>query len=127
MKTYKAGELREDMLVVPVHALEGFALVPVESAASDVLAERKRQIDAEGMSTAGDDSYQAAELPRAAAAYILSGSSEDAPYYWPWSKEWWKPRDGRKNYVRAAALLIAEIERIDRAMLAAAPKGDSHE
>lgn len=30
MKTYKAGELREDMLVVPVHMLEGFALVPVE-------------------------------------------------------------------------------------------------
>lgn len=30
MKTYKAGDLREDMLVVPVHMLEGFALVPVE-------------------------------------------------------------------------------------------------
>jgi hypothetical protein len=40
------------------------------------------------------------------------------PAFWPWPPEWWKPCDRRANLVRAAALLIAEIERIDRAALA---------
>jgi hypothetical protein len=84
-------------------------------AARDVLAERRRQVDKEGFTSDQDDSYQAAELPRAAAAYILSGGADDVPAIWPWHKKWWKPRDGRSNYVRAAALLLAEIERIDRA------------
>lgn len=88
-------------------------------AARDVLAERRRQIEAEGMTTAGDDSYRAAELPRAAAAYILNGSNDEAPYIWPWAKAFWKPRDARKNYVRAGALILAEIERLDRAALSA--------
>jgi len=83
-------------------------------AASDVLAERRRQIEAEGMTTAGDDDYHAAELPRAAASYILNGANDEAPSIWPWAKSWWKPRDARANYVRAAALLLAEIERLDR-------------
>ncbi|MCY1362972.1 hypothetical protein D9M69_497140 [compost metagenome] len=83
-------------------------------AARDVLAERRRQIEAEGMTTAGDDGYRAAELPRAAAAYILNGSNDEAPCIWPWAKAFWKPRDARKNYVRAGALILAEIERIDR-------------
>ena len=85
------------------------------AAARDVLAERRRQIEAEGMTTAGDDGYHAAELPRAAAAYILNGSNDEAPCIWPWAKAWWKPRDARSNYVRAGALILAEIERLDRA------------
>lgn len=88
-------------------------------AARDVLAERRRQIEAEGMTTAGDDGYHAAELPRAAAAYILNGSNDEAPCIWPWAKAWWKPRDARANYVRAGALILAEIERLDRAALSA--------
>jgi hypothetical protein len=27
---------------------------------------------------------------------------------------WWKPKDRRRDLVRAAALIIAEIERLDR-------------
>ncbi len=89
------------------------------TAARDVLAERRRQIEAEGMTTAGDDGYHAAELPRAAASYILNGANDEAPAIWPWAKAWWKPRDARTNYVRAGALILAEIERLDRAALAA--------
>jgi hypothetical protein len=85
------------------------------TAARDVLAERQRQVEAEGMTHDGDDRYHAAELPRGAASYILNGANDQAPYIWPWEKSWWKPRDARANYVRAAALLLAEIERIDRA------------
>lgn len=89
--------------------------VLLNRAARDVVAERRRQVEAEGMTNDGDDRYRAAELPRAAASYILNGANDEAPCVWPWAKSWWKPRDARANYVRAAALLLAEIERIDRA------------
>jgi hypothetical protein len=36
------------------------------------------------------------------------------PEMWPWSREWWKPRNSRRDLVRAAALIVAEIERVDR-------------
>jgi hypothetical protein len=44
------------------------------------------------------------------------------PGIWPWSPDWWKPRDARRNLERAAALIIAEIERLDRAEARAAQK-----
>jgi hypothetical protein len=94
--------------------------VLLSRAARNVVAERRRQVEAEGMTNDGDDRYLAAELPRAAASYILSGANDEAPYIWPWAKSWWKPRDARANYVRAAALLLAEIERIDRTQEGAA-------
>ncbi|MGI0711372.1 hypothetical protein ACRCPD_24775 [Pseudomonas aeruginosa] len=81
----------------------------------DVQAERRRQITAEGWTPDHDDLYCAAELPRAAAAYILSGANDEAPAIWPFVAKWWKPRDARANYVRAGALILAEIERLDRA------------
>lgn len=81
----------------------------------DVQAERRRQITAEGWTPDHDDLYCAAELPRAAAAYILSGANDKAPAIWPFSAKWWKPRDARANYMRAGALILAEIERLDRA------------
>ncbi|EPG8834211.1 hypothetical protein L4690_002825 [Pseudomonas aeruginosa] len=81
----------------------------------DVQAERRRQITAEGWTPDHDDLYCAAELPRAAAAYILNGANDEAPAIWPFSAKWWKPRDARSNYVRASALILAEIERLDRA------------
>lgn len=86
-------------------------------ASADVLAERRRQVEREGWTPAHDDLYSAAELPRAAAAYVLNGANDKAPCIWPFHAKWWKPRDARANYVRAAALLLAEIERIDRASL----------
>ncbi|WP_457935165.1 hypothetical protein [Pseudomonas aeruginosa] len=81
----------------------------------DVQAERRRQIEAEGWTPEHDDLYCAAELPRAAAAYILNGANDEAPAVWPFVAKWWKPRDARSNYVRASALILAEIERLDRA------------
>ncbi len=91
----------------------------------DVQAERRRQITAEGWTPDHDDLYCAAELPRAAAAYILSGANDEAPAIWPFSAKWWKTRDARANYMRAGALILAEIERLDRA--AAAGKEVGHE
>ncbi|MDA3389312.1 hypothetical protein KKQ55_07975 [Pseudomonas aeruginosa] len=88
----------------------------------DVQAERRRQVEAEGWTPEHDDLYCAAELPRAAAAYILNGANDEAPAIWPFSAKWWKPRDARSNYVRAGALILAEIERLDRAGISQNPQ-----
>lgn len=39
---------------------------------------------------------------------------EEVPDFWPWGDCYWKPKSPRQDLVRAAALLIAEIERLDR-------------
>ncbi|MDH1019407.1 hypothetical protein N5C90_32250, partial [Pseudomonas aeruginosa] len=80
----------------------------------DVQAERRRQITAEGWTPEHDDLYCAAELPRAAAAYILNGANDEAPAIWPFSAKWWKPSTARRDMVKACALGLAEIERLDR-------------
>lgn len=87
-------------------------------AAQDVLTERERQVRAEGWSPAHDDLHDSHEMAHAAACYAypelpaLIGVNT-----WPWAPEWFKVRDHRSNYVRAAALLLAEIERLDRKAL----------
>ncbi|WP_319061109.1 hypothetical protein [Pseudomonas aeruginosa] len=114
-------DVREDVAdgrVVAADIAHMLAAAPgteVPQAWLDVQAERRRQITAEGWTPDHDDLYCAAELPRAAAAYILSGANDEAPAIWPFVAKWWKPRDARANYVRAGALILAEIERLDRA------------
>jgi hypothetical protein len=48
---------------------------------------------------------------------------DETPALWPWATAWWKPRDRRRNLVRAAALVLADIERIDRAAIAKGEPG----
>jgi hypothetical protein len=98
-----------------------------ENVVQEILAERRRQIEAEGYSAAHDDGYNDGALARAAAAYaLLAGTSgwplvirpatnTSAPSWWPWRAKFWKPKDARRDLTRAAALLVAEIERLDRA------------
>jgi uncharacterized protein involved in copper resistance len=88
-------------------------------AAQDVLAERARQVSAEGWTPEHDDQHDDGALPLAAASYALNvihpdGGRSKPPPGWPWDASWWKPRGPRRDLVRAAALLLAEIERIDR-------------
>lgn len=86
-------------------------------AATDVLAERRRQIEAEGWTSSHDDEYlQSGSLAAAAACYALSaaGLKNAAPSGWPWSIAWWKPTTPRRDLVKAGALILAEIERLDR-------------
>lgn len=104
-------------------------------ALSDVIAERARQVVAEHFVAAHDDHHVRGELAKAAAAYTvhsiviadLRARGMDAasieqvaaqgglPKFWPWQRSWWKPTTQRRNLVKAAALLVAEIERLDRA------------
>lgn len=89
----------------------------VTAAAADVLAERQRQVTAEGWTPERDDSYQNSELADAAACYAIHAHNQgfSTPAHWPWSPDWWKQTNPRRDLVKAAALILAEIERIDRA------------
>jgi Lar family restriction alleviation protein len=94
----------------------------VERVTSDVLAERRRQIEVEGWTPQHDDEHGAGELADAAACYaageMLHLVATDG-YLWPWSEDWWKPTDRRRELIKAGALILAEIERLDRAAIAA--------
>jgi hypothetical protein len=94
---------------------------------SEIAAERRRQVEVEGWTAEHDDEHGSGEMARAAAAYADHSSrfrdaTELGSEYrikapsplWPWSREWWKPKDRRRDLIRAAALIVAEIERLDR-------------
>ncbi|EPI4979858.1 hypothetical protein [Raoultella planticola] len=89
----------------------------VTAAAADVLAERQRQVAAEGWTAERDDSYQNSELADAAACYAIHAHNQgfSTPAHWSWSTTWWKQTNPRRDLVKAGALILAEIERIDRA------------
>lgn len=98
------------------------AAAPAElsAAARDVLAERRRQVEQEGWTPAHDDQYDGGELSLAASCYAVAGDGPHPPQFlaprdWPWDYEWWKPTDDRRNLVKAGALILADIERLDRA------------
>lgn len=89
----------------------------------DVQAERRRQITAEGWTPEHDDEHSHGQIARAAACYALAGSSAPndgtaallVSLAWPWDQQWWKPTTPRRDLVKACALALAEIERLDRA------------
>lgn len=112
----------------------------MSKATDDVLAERQRQQSAEGWTPEHDDAYRNDELLKAAVCYawprwpFFSDDTFDAhaagywhPRLWPWAQKWWKPCGKRRNLVKAAALLLAEIERIDRADATPDGKSCAHE
>jgi hypothetical protein len=84
----------------------------------EIAAERRRQIEAEGWTPEHDNQHNRGELALAAACYArhgLNGAHRLAvPLSWPWNDGWWKPKDRRRDLIRAAALIVAEIERLDR-------------
>ncbi len=105
-------------------------------AISDIAAERQRQIDREGWTHGHDDRHHEADELATAAACYAAPHSVDWPLpdddrrgtsrryanvlRWPWDRDWWKPGgesgpvDRRRQLVKAGALIVAEIERLDR-------------
>lgn len=93
----------------------------------DVCCERLRQITVKGWTPKHDDEVnKSGELAWAAACFALAGgavnpaanviSLDGIPHaLWPWALESFNPKSRRLDLVRAAALVIAEIERLDRA------------
>ena len=79
-----------------------------------------------------DDDHGDGQLALAAAAYAYAAAQPDnirrfiTGIYsftnlgmlrdlWPWEGRWWKAGDRRRELVKAGALIVAEIERLDRA------------
>ncbi|HID9945579.1 TPA: hypothetical protein ACXJMC_002673 [Pseudomonas aeruginosa] len=115
---------RKVLAAAPSHS------TPVPQAWIDVLAERRRQVEAEGWTPEHDDEHDNGEMARAAACYALAGSSAPndgtaallVSLAWPWDQQWWKPTSARRDLVKACALALAEIERLDRAGISQSPQ-----
>lgn len=88
----------------------------------EILQERLRQIDGKGWTEAHDDGHVHGELARAACYYAMP---LDGCAAWPFAPP--APtiahKDPRRRAVIAAALLVAEIERLDRAAAKASREG----
>lgn len=105
----------------------------------EIAAERTRQITKEGWTHAHDDSHSDEELAMAAALYAAPRPLYDLKRHggccpipfdpWPWReydannsyhgvvmvRMGFKPHGRRRRLVIAAAMIVAEIERMDRA------------
>ncbi|HHK5369866.1 TPA: hypothetical protein ACQT21_001350 [Pseudomonas aeruginosa] len=98
----------------------------------DVQAERRRQITAEGWTPEHDDEHADGQMAQAAGCYALhaggigtdwpDGRQNGAALFWPWDKDSWKPTTPRRDLVKACALALAEIERLDRACISQSPQ-----
>lgn len=88
---------------------------PISPAMAAVIAERFRQIEVEGWTPEHDrKTHDAGELAYAGAHYAFyAGKEVEMPSTWTWKREWWKPQSFRRDLVRAAALIIADIEMWD--------------
>lgn len=95
------------------------------AALSDVIQERLDQHIRKNFTPERDDHYMKGELARAAGSYasiagnaIERGASDTSNMLttdWPFDRAWWKPTTPRRDLVKAGALILAEIERLDRA------------
>lgn len=100
----------------------------------EIAEERKRQIEDEGWTHEHDDQHGEGAMAAAAGCYALNVADKAnlirhartnkwIPLEWPWHAKWWRPKDRRRDLIRAAALLVAEIERLDRALKTPTPTG----
>lgn len=85
-----------------------------------ILDERNKQITVEGHKPEDDDKYQNGEMAVAGGYYALASGAPTnknpglIPPYWPWSHNAWKPGEKKDNLIKAAALIVAELESMRR-------------
>lgn len=82
--------------------------------------EREKQIR-KGFTLEHDDAHTDAEILWAANCYCYLAASDATEYPkgnppggWPWEIDAWNPEDDITNLVKSAALIVAEIERLQR-------------
>lgn len=99
-----------------------------------ITKERQRQIDVEEWTSEHDDEYINGELASAGACYAMPRKEREKyqsvsfikgsvgalkvwyPRWWPWKVFWWKPTpdDRIRELTKAGALILAEIDRLQR-------------
>lgn len=105
-----------------------------ESVIAEIEEERTRQVTSEGWTESDDDGHRRGQLAQAAIAFVVSALTQTRmiadgasaaqaysaaqrapkPSTWPFRSPW-KPKAYRRALICAAALLVAEVERLDRA------------
>lgn len=125
-------------LAETLSTLRASRLTGKSSAVAEIEVERERQKSVEGWTIEHDDEHCFGELAKAAGWYALNAAfigrreclgdvnnprheayslfAGDTASKWPWDLSWWKPKNARRDLVRAGALIVAEIERLDRAL-----------
>ncbi len=89
---------------------------------ADIKRKRQRQVVVHGWKRAHDDEHAAGELAQAAIPYIQSAydtemglTGEELLVFWPWEDGYPNlDQPVRELLLNAAALLVADIERLDR-------------
>ena len=91
----------------------------IQKILAEIESERKRQNEQEGYDEDHDDEHDAGILADAGSCYAAFACEKKPkpPAWWPWDGRFWHPKNPRKDLVRAAALIVAEIERHDRIYL----------
>jgi hypothetical protein len=105
---------------------------PKVSALELIKQERQRQINKHGYTLEHDDRHTQGELSNAAICYLISdptrgyyalhdGMDNFLDYFWPWSDNEYNPAgfkptpdDRIRELIKAGALIVAEIERLQR-------------
>jgi hypothetical protein len=121
-----ASGIAESVLFLLAADLLAGQVGQVPQAWLDVQAERRRQVEAEGWSQEHDDEHACDEIAAFACFYAMPPAARD----WDASStgygsalgeailpEGWQPKTGdrRRELVKSGALILAEIERLDRA------------
>lgn len=104
------------------YILECEPSIGLQNVVIDAIMERLSQIHEKGFDELHDDNDLPGDLAMAGIVYALLSVSELngntslaelAPQLWPW-KNYYKPKTLRENLIRSIALLVAEVERVDR-------------
>ena len=82
----------------------------------NILKERVRQIGGEGYTPSYDDQWRNGELAKAAAIYVFPEDDRDMSK-WTFEKTAYHPVPflREQELIKAASLIVAEIERLERA------------
>ena len=97
--------------------LQGLQIL-TSPAVRDVIRERIEQLDKHCHTPEHDAGHVEGELAQAAACYALQPQllrwfQDNDVYLWPFEQASWKPSTRRRDLVKAAALILAEIDRLD--------------
>lgn len=75
--------------------------------------ERKRQIEVEGYDAKHDFNEPLNSIVAAAVSYAMVDiDKQEAEAWWNWDWKYWKPKDRKRNLVRAGALIAAALDKI---------------